>query len=132
MVGAVNYMTLFLGVEILSISMYIFAGADRRKVKSNEASLKYFIMGAFASAFMLFGIGLIYASTGSLSLLNIASQSSVLTDFALVFLFSSFAFKIALVPFHFWTPDVYEGTPTLFTAAMSTIVKVAAFGSFIT
>ncbi|MBK6545512.1 MAG: NADH-quinone oxidoreductase subunit N [Saprospiraceae bacterium] len=130
MVGAVNYMTLFLGVEILSISMYILAGADRRKVKSNEASLKYFIMGAFASAFMLFGIGLIYASTGSLSLLNIASQSSVLTDFALVFLFSSFAFKIALVPFHFWTPDVYEGTPTLFTAAMSTIVKVAAFGSF--
>jgi len=125
-----NYMVLFLGIEILSLSMYVLAGADRRKVKSNEASLKYFITGAFTSALFLFGVGLIYATKGSLSFTEITGQSDVLTSVAFVFIFVSFALKIALVPFHFWAPDVYEGTPTLFTAAMATIVKVAAFGAF--
>jgi NADH-quinone oxidoreductase subunit N len=130
MVCSQNYMIMFLGIEILSLSMYVLAGADRRKVKSNEASVKYFITGAFTSAIFLFGIALIYASTGSLSLLHIEGHPEMMTSFAFVFIFVSFALKIALVPFHFWAPDVYEGTPTLFTAAMSTVVKVAAFGAF--
>lgn len=130
MVSSQNYMVLFLGIEILSLSMYVLAGADRRKVKSNEASLKYFITGAFTSAIFLFGVGLIYATKGSLSFMHVSGQADLLTNVGFVFLFVSFALKIALVPFHFWAPDVYEGTPTLFTAAMATIVKVAAFGAF--
>lgn len=130
MVCSQNYMILFLGIEILSLSMYVLAGADRRKVKSNEASLKYFITGAFTSAIFLFGVGLIYATQGSLSFMHVSGQSYLLTHVGFIFLFISFALKIALVPFHFWAPDVYEGTPTLFTAAMATIVKVAAFGAF--
>jgi NADH-quinone oxidoreductase subunit N len=129
MVSAQNFMILFLGIEILSLSMYVLAGADRRKVKSNEASLKYFITGAFTSALFLFGIGLLYASRGSLSFVQVTGNPDVITNLAFVFIFVSFGLKIALVPFHFWAPDVYEGTPTLFTAAMATIVKVAAFGA---
>ncbi len=129
MVCSQNYMILFLGIEILSLSMYVLAGADRRKVKSNEASLKYFITGSFTSAVFLFGIALIYATRGSLSYLQVSGHGDVITDLAFIFIFVSFALKIAIVPFHFWAPDVYEGTPTLFTAAMSTVVKVAAFGA---
>ncbi|HEX5625037.1 MAG TPA: NADH-quinone oxidoreductase subunit N [Saprospiraceae bacterium] len=140
MVSAVNYMSLFLGVEILTISMYVLAGADRRKSTSNEASLKYFITGSFTSALMLFGIGLLYTATGTLSirpasnvtgiLIPGADASWIISHIGFLFLFVSFALKIAIVPFHFWAPDVYQGTPTLFTAAMSTVVKVAAFGMF--
>lgn len=130
MVSALNYMVLFLGIEILSLSMYVLAGADRRKVRSNEAALKYFITGAFTSAVFLFGVSLIYVSKGSLSLLNIPAPADGITNLGFALIFISFALKIALVPFHFWAPDVYEGTPTLFTAAMSTLVKVAAFGAF--
>ncbi len=131
MVSSQNYMILFIGIEILSLSMYVLAGADRRKLKSNEAALKYFITGAFASAIFLFGVALMYAATGSISFAHTESNSTVITDIAFLFLFVSFAIKIAIVPFHFWAPDVYEGTPTLFTAVMATLVKLAAFGALI-
>lgn len=131
MVSSVNYMSLFIGLEILSIAMYILAGADRKRVKSNEASLKYFITGAFTSAILLFGIGLLYAGTGSLEIQNQSAASHYLEQFAYVFLFTAFALKVAVVPFHFWAPDVYEGTPTLFTATMASMVKVASIGAFL-
>lgn len=132
MVSCTHYMALFLGVEILSISMYILAGADRRKVKSNEASLKYFITGSFTSAILLFGIGLLYALSGSLKIDNpLSVDSNLLGQIAYIFIFTGFALKIAIVPFHFWAPDVYEGTPTLFTAAMASLVKIASMGAFL-
>ncbi|MBK9107106.1 MAG: NADH-quinone oxidoreductase subunit N [Saprospiraceae bacterium] len=132
MVSCTHYMALFLGIEILSISMYILAGADRRKVKSNEASLKYFITGSFTSAILLFGIGLLYAISGSLQIDNpLSVDSNLLGQIAYIFIFTGFALKIAIVPFHFWAPDVYEGTPTLFTAAMASLVKIASMGAFL-
>ncbi len=130
MVSALNYTSLFLGVEILSISMYVLAGANRRSILSNEASLKYFITGSFTSAIMLFGIAWIYAESGSLSMTQTVASQSVMMHFGFLFLFTAFALKVALVPFHFWAPDVYQGTPSLFTAAMSTMVKIAAIAGF--
>ncbi len=131
MVSSTHYMSLFIGVEILSISMYILAGADRRKIRSNEAALKYFITGSFTSALMLFGIGLLYAVNGSLAMDSPAFEPGILSSIAYLFLFTAFALKVAVVPFHFWAPDVYEGTPTLFTAAMASLVKVASVGAFL-
>lgn len=132
MVTAANYIILFIGVEILSIAMYILAGADRRKIKSNEASLKYFISGSFTSAILLFGIGLLYAVNGSLAIAQpVEASGSALLQIAYLFLFTGFALKIAIVPFHFWAPDVYEGTPTLFTALMASLVKIASIGAFL-
>ena len=132
MVTSINYICLFIGVEILSIAMYILAGADRRKSKSNEAALKYFISGSFTSAVLLFGIGLLYATNGSLAISQPAgSTNEWLIQVAYLFVFSGFALKIAVVPFHFWAPDVYEGTPTLFTALMASLVKIASIGAFL-
>jgi len=130
MVSALNYMSLFLGVEILSISMYVLAGANRRSILSNEASLKYFITGSFTSAIMLFGIGWIYAESGSLSMIQTSGVATSMMSFGFIFLFTAFALKVALVPFHFWAPDVYQGTPTLFTASMATLVKIGDIGDF--
>ncbi|MBL7819296.1 MAG: NADH-quinone oxidoreductase subunit N [Saprospiraceae bacterium] len=130
MVSALNYMSLFLGVEILSISMYVLAGANRRSVHSNEASLKYFITGSFTSAIMLFGIAWIYVESASLSMVQLSGAATNMMSFGFLFLFTAFALKVALVPFHFWAPDVYQGTPTLFTASMATLVKIAAIGAF--
>ncbi|MBP8725115.1 MAG: NADH-quinone oxidoreductase subunit N [Saprospiraceae bacterium] len=132
MVSSTHYMSLFLGVEILSIAMYVLAGADRRKSKSNEAALKYFITGSFTSAILLFGIGMIYALTGSLEIAGaVEVEGQSLLQLAYLFVFTGFALKIAVVPFHFWAPDVYEGTPTLFTAAMASLVKLASIGAFL-
>ena len=129
MVSYQNMMTLFLGIEILSIAMYVLAGANRRSVNSNEASIKYFILGSFASAILLFGIALYYAATGSLSIINPKLINSELYQFSLLIIFSGFSFKVALAPFHFWVADVYQGTPTLFVTVMATIVKIAGFGA---
>lgn len=129
MVSFSDLMILFLGLEILSIAMYILAGADRKKIKSNEASIKYFLLGAFASAILLFGIATYYASTGTFRLDTQVIHSSALINLSYLLLFSGLAFKVALVPFHFWAPDVYEGTPTVFTATMATVVKISAFGA---
>lgn len=139
LVGAVmmvtfgNLIMLFLGIETMSIALYVLAGSHKESITSNEATLKYFLMGSFMSGFLLFGIALIYGSTGSFSLKEIGEfvnthpvgQNS-LFKVGLFLLIIGMAFKIAIVPFHFWAPDVYEGTPTLMTAFMATVVKMAS------
>ena len=129
---------LFLGIEIMSIPLYILTGADKRNLKSNEASLKYFLMGAFSTGIMLMGIALVYGATGTFALgtSSIASSSGVVkTSFlevaGLLLLFVSMCFKVSAAPFHFWTPDVYDGAPGVFTSFMATIVKAAGFIAFI-
>ncbi len=131
---------LFLGVEILSIPLYILTGADKRNLKSNEASLKYFLMGAFSTGIMLMGIALIYGATGSFELAGglkqqgntgLAVNASFLEVAGLLLLFVSMCFKVSAAPFHFWTPDVYDGAPSVFTSFMATIVKAAGFIAFV-
>jgi NADH-quinone oxidoreductase subunit N len=132
-----NLVMLFLGIEILSISMYILAGSKKFDLASNEAAMKYFLTGSFATGFLLFGIALIYGSTGSFNLSEIASYTS-LNNHALPQYFSvgvilimiGLSFKLAVAPFHFWAPDVYHGSPTLITAYMATVVKIAGIAAF--
>ncbi|MFT2010241.1 NADH-quinone oxidoreductase subunit N [Pontibacter sp. 13R65] len=137
MVGFENMIMLFLGIEILSISMYILAGSDKKKQRSNEAALKYFLMGSFFTGVLLFGIVLIYGATGSFDISTIAGTSigaegieNTMFILGLLLTIIGISFKISAAPFHFWTPDVYEGTPTLFTAFMSTVVKIAGVAAF--
>lgn len=139
MVAYENLIMLFVGIEILSISMYVLAGSDKKNLKSNEAGLKYFLMGSFATGILLFGIVLIYGATGTFYITEISSASSAgsvdpltspLLAMGLLFTLIGISFKVSAAPFHFWTPDVYEGTPTLFTAFMSTVVKTAGFAGF--
>lgn len=137
MVSYTNMSMLFLGIEILSIPMYILAGSRKEDVLSNEAAFKYLIMGAFATGFLLFGIVLIYGSTGSFDLMEIAAAVSGQTVIPSIFyagvllMLIGLSFKVSAVPFHFWAPDVYQGAPTVITAFMSTIVKTAAFAAFL-
>ncbi len=128
---------LFLGIEILSIPMFILAGSRKHELSSNEASLKYFIMGAFASGILLFGIALLYGASGTFNIHEIALIASNNKDSVSVLFYTGIfmvmiglAFKVSAVPFHFWTPDVYEGAPLVITAFMATIVKTAAFAAF--
>jgi NADH-quinone oxidoreductase subunit N len=136
-----SLMMLFLGIEIISIPLYILAASDKRNLKSNEAGLKYFLMGAFSTGIMLLGIAFLYGSMGSL---NVAVMDPVLRKISdtaiipkpwmilgMVMIMASMAFKVSAAPFHFWTPDVYDGSPTVFTSFMSTIVKAAVFIAFI-
>lgn len=133
--GYNNLLMLFIGIEIMSIPQYILAGADRRNLKSNEASLKYFLMGAFTTGLLLMGITLLYGATGSFYITDFAFlRADALNPMALagiLFILISFAFKVSAVPMHMWTPDVYDGSPTAFTAFMSTIVKAGAFVGFL-
>jgi NADH-quinone oxidoreductase subunit N len=135
MVSYNHMIMLFIGVEILSIAMYILTGSDKRNLRSNEASLKYFLMGAFASGIMLFGIALMYAGSGTLELAGLTSFAGAVQPMSYIFyagillLLIGMLFKVSAAPFHFWTPDVYEGAPTIFTTFMSTIVKVAGFAA---
>jgi NADH-quinone oxidoreductase subunit N len=127
---------LFLGVEIMSIPLYILTGSDKRNLKSNEASLKYFLMGAFSTGIMLMGIAFIYGGNpnGSFFINNIQMGEGtmpVMMAVGLVFMMIALSFKVSAAPFHFWTPDVYDGAPTVFTSFMSTIVKVAGFFAFV-
>ncbi len=127
---------LFIGIEIVSIPLYILTGSDKRNLKSNEAALKYFLMGAFSTGIMLMGIAFIYGGNPNASFfihnLEIGSgKMPVMIAVGLVFLLVSMSFKVSAAPFHFWTPDVYDGAPTVFTSFMSTIVKVAGFFAFI-
>ena len=127
---------LFLGIEIMSIPLYILTGSDKRNLKSNEAALKYFLMGAFSTGIMLMGIAFIYGGTPNASFYinNIqlgSGQMPVMIATGLVMLVVSLSFKVSAAPFHFWTPDVYDGAPTVFTSFMSTIVKVAGFFAFV-
>jgi NADH-quinone oxidoreductase subunit N len=125
---------LFLGIEIISIPLYILTGSDKRNLKSNEASLKYFLMGAFSTGLMLMGIALVYGAKGSFSLDIIGSGNATMSPMmsaGLLLLLFSMAFKVSAAPFHFWTPDVYDGAPGVFTSFMATIVKAAGFIAFI-
>jgi NADH-quinone oxidoreductase subunit N len=130
-----SLLTLFLGIEIISIPLYILTGTDKRNLKSNEAALKYFLMGAFSTGIMLMGIAFIYGgnSNGSFFINNInigEAKMPILIAIGMVFLLISMSFKVSAAPFHFWTPDVYDGAPTVFTSFMATIVKAAAFIAF--
>jgi NADH-quinone oxidoreductase subunit N len=127
---------LFLGIEIISIPLYILTGSDKRNLKSNEASLKYLLMGAFSTGIMLMGIAFIYGgnSNASFFINNInlgAGELPVMIAVGLVLVMVALSFKVSAAPFHFWTPDVYDGAPTVFTSFMSTIVKVASFFAFV-
>jgi NADH-quinone oxidoreductase subunit N len=129
-----SLLMLFLGIEIISIPLYILTGSDKRNLKSNEASLKYFLMGAFSTGLMLMGIALVYGAKGSFNLEVIGTGSETLTPMmsaGLLLLLFSMAFKVSAAPFHFWTPDVYDGAPGVFTSFMATIVKAAGFIAFI-
>ncbi len=129
-----SLLILFLGIEIISIPLYILTGSDKRNLKSNEASLKYFLMGAFSTGLMLMGIALLYGATGSFSVekMNfLADQPAILPVAGMLMLLFSMSFKVSAAPFHFWTPDVYDGAPTVFTSFMATVVKAAVFIGFI-
>lgn len=131
-----SLLILFLGIEIITIPLYILTGSDKRNLRSNEASLKYFLLGSFSTGIMLMGIALLYGhqgnfSTTGVSLLPEGVKPSVLLVAGMLLLLFAMAFKVSAVPFHFWTPDVYDGAPTVFTSFMATIVKAAVFIAFI-
>jgi NADH-quinone oxidoreductase subunit N len=136
--SGLDLITLFLGIEVLSISLYILAGYRRDSDASNEAAMKYFLLGAFASAVLLYGIALVYGATGTTSLVRIAETVSGSATMPEGLLFAGvalilvgLAFKVAAAPFHMWTPDVYEGAPTPITAFLSAGPKAAAFAALI-
>ena len=134
MVSFGNLAMFFLGIEILSIALYILAASDRLNLKSNEAGMKYFLMGSFASGIILFGICLIYGAMGSFDVAEIHESSlsaelPIWFPIGMILMIIGMFFKIAAVPFHFWAPDVYEGSPALTTALMSTLAKVIAIAT---
>jgi len=138
MAASLDLVTIFLGLETLSIALYILAGFLRGQLKSNESALKYLLLGAFASGFLLYGIALVYGATGSTNLRQIAAvvatgtlTSPLWLTIGAGLLIVGFAFKVASVPFHMWTPDVYEGAPTSVTAFMIAGTKAAAFAAFV-
>jgi len=133
-----NFAMLFIGLEIMSVALYILAGIRRNDKASNEASLKYFLMGAFSTGLLLFGITLLYGSTGSFDLAAIKqyiidnpSNISPMFYGGILLLLVGLCFKVGVAPFHFWTPDVYDGSPILITTFMSTVVKIASFAGFL-
>lgn len=133
LVGYGNLAMLFIGIEILSISLYVLAGSRKTDLGSNEAGMKYFLTGSFASGFLLFGIALIYGATGSFDLGLIAERlPQALTEKAplvyagLLLMLGGMFFKVSAAPFHFWAPDVYEGSPSLITVFMATVAKISA------
>jgi NADH-quinone oxidoreductase subunit N len=135
--SANDLIVLFLGIELMSVCLYVLVGFIRTKGFANEAALKYFLLGAFATGFLLYGIALIYGAVGTTNLTLIRNAFAVVSTHTLFMigaglLITGLAFKIAAVPFHMWAPDVYEGAPTTVTAFMSTGAKAAAFAAFIT
>lgn len=137
MVSAADLLTIYLGTELMSLSLYVMAGLKRSEPRSLEASAKYFVLGAFSSGILLYGISLLYGATGSTRLPAIAaaiggrSLDDPLLLFATILIAVGFAFKLAIVPFHMWTPDVYQGAPTSVTAFMAVASKAASFGAFL-
>ena len=135
--GARDLVLVFLGVELTSIPVYVLAGIDRRSARSAEAALKYFLLGAFSSAFLLYGVALVYGATGTTHLASIGAQLTApgplprgVFALGVGLTLVGFAFKVAAAPFHMWTPDVYEGAPTPCTAFMAAAVKAGAFAAF--
>ena len=138
LVAARDLMIVFLGIEMMSIAVYVLAGMNRRSPRAAEAALKYFLLGAFSTAFLLYGIALVYGATGATNLTAIGNSisqhkltSSPMLLIGVGLLLTGFGFKIAAVPFHMWAPDVYEGAPTPTTAYMAAAVKAAAFAAFL-
>jgi NADH-quinone oxidoreductase subunit N len=138
MAGANDLITMFLGLELMSLSLYVLVGFRRGSLESNEAALKYFLLGAFASGFLLYGIALLYGATGTTSLSGMAAflagsplRGNPLLLVGGLLLLAGLLFKVAAVPFHMWTPDAYEGAPTSVTAFMSVGAKVAAFAALL-
>jgi NADH-quinone oxidoreductase subunit N len=129
-----NLLILFIGIEIISIPLYILTGSDKRNLKGNEAALKYFLMGSFSTGIMLMGIAFLYGATGSFQLEQLMilahDDYKVFMLIGIVMIMVALAFKVSAAPFHFWTPDVYDGAPTVFTSFMATIVKAAVFIGF--
>jgi NADH-quinone oxidoreductase subunit N len=133
MISAGDLIALYLGLELMSLALYVCAAVDRDNVRSTEAGLKYFVLGALSSGMLLYGASLIYGYTGSVSfdaIAKAASQGGIGLLFGLVFLFVGLCFKVSAVPFHMWTPDVYEGAPTPVTAFFAAAPKVAAIALF--
>jgi len=134
MISATDFLTLYMGLELQSLALYVLASFNRDNLKSTEAGLKYFVLGALSSGMLLYGISLIYGFAGSTSFAAVAAATaeglSLGLVFGLVFLVAGLAFKISAVPFHMWTPDVYEGAPTPITAFFAASPKVAALALF--
>lgn len=138
MASGTDLMTIFLGLELMSVSLYVLAGFNRNNFKSNEAGMKYFLLGAFSTGFLLYGMALIYGATGTTRIAKIAclvtdagGASNTMLLIGMFLMLTGFAFKIAAVPFHMWTPDVYEGAPTPMTAFMSAGPKAAGFAAML-
>ncbi|MBD1431882.1 NADH-quinone oxidoreductase subunit N [Sphingobacterium sp. DN00404] len=132
-----NFAMLFIGIEVMSVALYILVGIRKTDLASNEAALKYFLMGAFSTGFLLFGITLLYGASGTFDLtalqayVQTSSEISPLFYGGVLLLLCGLCFKVGAAPFHFWTPDVYDGAPILITSFMSTVVKVASFVGFL-
>lgn len=139
MASGTDMMTIFLGLEVMSVSLYVLAGFNRTNKKSNEAGLKYFLLGAFSTGFLLYGMALIYGATGTTRVYKIASivgqmtlpSANIMLLAGMLLMMTGFCFKIAAAPFHMWTPDVYEGAPTPMTAFMSAGPKAAGFAALL-
>ncbi len=134
--SARHLVLLFLAVELMSISIYVLVGFNRREPRSSEAALKYFFLGAFSSAFLLYGIALVFGATGTLNLAEIASATSAVRETPMFtvgvgLLIVGLCFKVGVMPFHVWTPDAYDGAPTPISSLMATGVKAAGFAAFI-
>ncbi|MCG3777723.1 MAG: NADH-quinone oxidoreductase subunit N [Nitrospira sp.] len=136
MVSGADLLTIYLGTELMSLSLYVMTGLNRSKPRSLEAAAKYFVLGAFSSGILLYGISLLYGMAGSTKLASIAAAigthgaNDPLLLIAVILVAVGFSFKLAAVPFHMWTPDVYEGAPTSVTAFMAVAAKVASFAAF--
>ena len=134
LISAADLIALYLGLELMSLALYVVAAIDRDSLRSTEAGLKYFVLGALSSGMLLYGASLVYGFTGTVSFAGIAkaaTQPSLGLVFGLVFLFAGFCFKVSAVPFHMWTPDVYEGAPTPITAFFAAAPKVAGIAMFV-
>src|ERR1700731_826589 len=134
LISAGDLIALYLGLELMSLSLYVVAAIDRDNVRSTEAGLKYFVLGALSSGMLLYGCSLIYGFTGTVTFAGIAKATQsggIGLTFGLVFLFAGFCFKVSAVPFHMWTPDVYEGAPTPVTAFFAAAPKVAGIAVFV-
>jgi NADH-quinone oxidoreductase subunit N len=133
MISANHFLTLYLGLELLSLSLYAMVALDRDSARSTEAAMKYFVLGALASGLLLYGMSMIYGATGTLDISQVArmvgraNPNKIVLTFGLVFLVSGMAFKLGVVPFHMWIPDVYEGAPTAMTLIIGSAPKLAAF-----
>jgi NADH-quinone oxidoreductase subunit N len=134
LISAADLIAMYLGLELMSLALYVVAAIDRDSIRSTEAGLKYFVLGALSSGMLLYGASLVYGFTGTVSFAGIAqaaNKASIGLVFGLVFLFAGFCFKVSAVPFHMWTPDVYEGAPTPITAFFAAAPKVAGIAMFV-